>query len=355
MRQREKETMQPRTSLINSLRKTISTRLPATIVLLGTLALSIVVGAVGGTAQIINSIVTGGMWALMAVGPALVFGVMNIPQFAHGESFMVGAYVSYFVFSPIHKGLQDNPNAFLAFVAPLIAIITAGVAGFALGLFLEKTLFYPLRLMSKAGEWVMNAFLLTVGISFMLTNGTTLVLGANFRGIPRYWDAEPLTILGAPISMDRVMAFLIATVSIGALWFFLRQTRTGRAIRAVAQDETGAQMMGINLNFIYPLTFGLATALAAIAGASLLFLFQAYPTVGLNPLYLAWYVVMMAGLGNVAGAIVGGFVVGILQTATQQFAGVVWADVIPTVMMIAVLLIVPSGIFGSEVKGISER
>ncbi len=342
-------------SFVGSIRRIVSKRLPAMIVLLATLALSIVVGIVGGTAQIVNSIITGGMWALMAVGLALVFGVMNIPQFAHGESFMVGAYVSYFVFHPIRNALQDNPNPFLAFIAPLIAIAAAGVAGFILGLILEKVLFYPLRLMSKAGEWVMNAFLLTVGISFMLTNGTTLVLGANFRGVPRYWDAEPLTILGAPISMDRVMAFLIATGSIAALWFFLRQTRTGRAIRAVSQDEIGAQMMGINLNFIYPLTLGLATGLAAIAGASLLFLFQAYPTVGLNPLYLAWYVVMMAGLGNVVGAIVGGFVVGILQTATQQFAGVVWADVIPTVVMIVVLLIVPSGIFGSEVKGISEQ
>lgn len=87
----------------------------------------------------------------------------------------------------------------------------------------------------------------------------------------------------------------------------------------------------------------------------MLFLFQAYPTVGVSPLYLAWYVVMMAGLGNVAGAIVGGFIVGILQTATQQFAGVVWTDVIPTVVMIVILLVVPSGIFGTEVKGISEK
>jgi branched-chain amino acid transport system permease protein len=347
--------MQENKTVVRSLWRNMSKNPPATVVLLGALALTIVVGYVGGTAQIINSIVTGGMWALMAVGLALVFGVMNVPQFAHGESFMVGAYVSYFVFTPIHKGLENNPNAVLAFIAPLIAILAAAGAGFVLGLILEKTLFYPLRLKSKAGEWVMNAFLLTLGISFMMTNGTTLLLGANFRGVPRYWDAKPLKILGAPISMDRAMAFVIATVCIAALWFFLSRTRTGRAIRAVSQDEVGAQMMGISLNFVYPLTFGLATALAAIAGASLLFLFQAYPTVGLNPLYLAWYVVMMAGLGNVAGAIGGGFVVGILQTATQQFAGIVWSDVIPTVLMITVLLVVPSGIFGSEVKSISEQ
>jgi branched-chain amino acid transport system permease protein len=280
---------------------------------------------------------------------------MNVPHFAHGESFMVGAYVAYFVFNPIHQRLQENPNAFLASAAPFIGFIAAGLIGAILGVILERLLFYPLRLRSKAGEWVMNAFLLTVGISFVMTNGTTLVLGPNFLGVPRYWDVEPLEFLGARVSLDRIMAFVVALASIGALWFFLRRTRTGRAIRAVAQDEIGAQMMGINLNFIYPLTFALATAMAAVSGAGLLFLFQAYPTVGLQPLYLAWYVVMMAGLGNVVGAIVGGFIVGVLQTATQQFAGVVWVDVIPTIVMIIVLLVVPSGIFGSEVKGIQEQ
>lgn len=347
--------MEQKTSFVDSLRETISENLPATIVILGTVALAVVLGALGGVSQLINSVITGGMWALMAVGLALVFGVMNVPHFAHGESFMVGAYAAYFVFKPIHGSLQNNPNAFLSAVAPFIAMIAAGVAGLILGVILERLLFYPLRLRSKAGEWVMNAFLLTVGISFILTNGTTLVLGPNFRGIPRYWDAEPLQFLGARLSVDRIMAFIVAIASISALWFFLRRTRTGRAIRAVSQDETGAQMMGINLNFIYPLTFALATALAAIAGASLLFMFQAYPTVGLNPLYLAWYVVMMAGLGNVVGAIVGGFIVGVLQTATQQFVEVSWVDVIPTAVMIVVLLVVPSGIFGSEVKGVQEQ
>jgi branched-chain amino acid transport system permease protein len=326
----------------------------ASVVIISTVVLALATGLAAGPSQVINSIVTGGMWALLAVGLALVFGVMNVPHFAHGESFMVGAYVAYFVFSPIHQSLQENPNAFLAAIAPFLAMLVAGVAGLILGVILERLLFYPLRVRTKSG-WVMNAFLLTVGISFIMTNGTTLTLGPNFRGIPRYWDVEPLEFLGVRVAVDRIVAFFIAIASIAALWFFLRRTRTGRAIRAVSQDETGAQMMGINLNFVYPLTFALATALAAISGASLLFMFQAYPTVGLKPLYFAWYVVMMAGLGNVVGAIVGGFIVAVLQTATQQFVGIAWEDVIPTAVMIIVLLVVPSGIFGSEVKGVQEQ
>ncbi|MFO7742257.1 MAG: branched-chain amino acid ABC transporter permease [Anaerolineae bacterium] len=329
--------------------ESITENLPAAIVIAGTVILTIVVGIVAGPSQILNSIVTGGMWALLAVGLALVFGVMNVPHFAHGESFMVGAYAAYFVFNPINRALRENPNPVLGTVAPFLAILAAGVAGLVLGVILERLLFYPLRVRTKKG-WVMNAFLLTVGISFMLTNGTNLVLGPNFRGISRYWDVPPLRILGVAMAADRVVALFIALISIGALWFFLRRTRIGRAIRAVSQDELGAQMMGINLNFIFPLTFALATAMAAISGASLLFMFQAYPTVGLQPLYMAWYVVMMAGLGNVVGAIVGGFIVAVLQTATQQFFGISWADVIPTVVMIIVLLIVPQGIFGSKIR-----
>lgn len=336
------------------LRAILTRNKAAVVVLIGSLLLAIFLGMVTGPAQLINTFVTGGMWALLAVGLALVFGVMNIPHFAHGESFMVGAYIAYFVFTPIQKGLRANPNALLSALAPFAGILAAAVTGFVLGLILERLIFYPLRKNTKSG-WIMNAFLVTVGISFVMTNGATLILGPNFRGIPRYWNIAPVEMLGIRVSIDRLIALGIAILTIVALWLFLRNTRTGRAIRAVAQDESGAQMVGINLNFIYALTFALATATAALAGASLIFMFQAYPTVGLKPLYFAWYVVMLAGLGNIAGAAVGGFIVALLQTATQQFFGINWEDVVPTVVMAVVLILVPSGIFGSEVKGIQEQ
>ena len=161
--------------------------------------------------------------------------------------------------------------------------------------------------------------------------------------------------LGIRVTLDRMVAFAIALVVIGALWVFLQRTSTGRAIRAVSQDETGAQMVGINLDGIQTLTFSLATATAALAGAGLLFMYPAYPMVGLNPLYYSWYVVMLVGLGNVPGAILGGFIVALIQTATQQFFGISWINVIPTALMVVVLLVAPSGIFGSEVKGVQEQ
>lgn len=343
-----------RTMLKTSLFTRIKDNLPLTIVSIVSLILLIVIGIKGGASQILNTFVAGGMWALMAVGLALVFGVMNIPHFAHGESFMVGTYIAYFTYTPLLEALGESPAPILKTLAPFVGILAAGVVGTILGFIIERLIFAPLRHRTRSG-WVMNAFLLTVGISFVMTNGATLTIGPNFRGIPAYWDVPPIEILGARITVDRLVAFFISAIIIALVWFFLHRTRTGRAIRAVAQDETGAQMVAIDLDFIHTLTFSLSTATAAIAGATLLFMFQAYPTVGLKPLYFAWYVVMLVGLGNIAGAIVGGFIVALLQTTTQLFFTITWETVIPTVVMILVLLIAPSGLFGSEVKGIQEQ
>jgi branched-chain amino acid transport system permease protein len=341
-------------SFLENLAIQIKDNLPAFIVVLFSVILAVFIAIDAGPSQIANVVVTGGMWALLAAGLALVFGVMNIPHFAHGESFMVGTYVGYFVFTPLNEYLKDNPNAFLSFIAPVLGVIAAALFGFVLGAIIERLVFAPLRKRTRSG-WVMNTFLLTVGLSFILTNGTTLVLGAEFRGIPRYYDVAPIEFLGMRIAVDRIFAFAVAIITIAALTYFMQRTRTGRAIRAVSQDETGAQIVGINLGFIHTLTFSLATAMAARPGAALLFMFQAYPTVGLKPLYLAWYVVMMVGLGNVYGAVVGGFIVALLQTATQQYIGISWELVFPTVIMILILILVPSGIFGSEVKGVQEQ
>ncbi len=343
-------TMTARTSLASRLAEAKA----VVAVIAASLALALWLWVATGPSQLINSIITGGYLALLAGGLALVFGVMNIPQFAHGESFMIGASIAYFVFSPIDEYLAENPNAVLSAVAPFVAFAAAAVVGFIVGALIERFIFHPLRHRSQAG-WVMNTFLLTVGISFVIVNGATLTIGANFRGIPRYWDVEPVELLGTRVSVDRIVAFVIAMITIGLLWAFLRRTRTGRAIRAVSQDETGAELVGINLDFIHNLTFSLATATAALAGASLLSIFQAYPTVGVKPLYLSWYVVMLAGLGNIAGAIVGGFIVALLQSATQQFIGIAWEDVVPVIVMILLLIVLPSGIFGSEVKGVQEQ
>lgn len=304
---------------------------------------------------LINTVVTGGMWALMAAGLSLVFGVMNVVNFAHGELFMIGTLAAYFVFTPLSGALDENSPQLLVLLAPFLGIFASLIAGALLGVIMEVLVFRQLRKRTRE-QWVMNAFLLTVGISVILINGVQLIWGTNFKGITRYWDLPPIQFgPDVSVSVDRAVAFTLAMITMAIFWFFLRRTRTGRAIRAVAQDENGARMVGIDLNGIQVLTMSLSSALAALAGGSLLFLFPSYPTVGVKPLYIAWYVVIIAGLGNVAGALVGGFIVALLNTLTSYYIGVGWEDVIPTAFIMLILLVKPSGLFGSEVKGIHEQ
>ncbi len=323
-----------------------------------TIILSLVVAIVAtiyaGPFILVNTIVTGSMWALLAAGLSLVFGVMNVVNFAHGEFFMVGTLAAYFVYTPLTKYLQENPSPFLSAVSPFAGIFVSILIGALLGVIIEVLVFRQLRKRTKE-QWVMNTFLLTVGISVILINGVQIIWGTNFKGITRYWDVPPIQIGQVAVSVDRAVAFGLAMIVMALFWWFLRSTRTGRSIRAVSQDETGARMVGINMNNIQVLTIALSSALAALAGASLLFMFPSYPTVGLKPLYIAWYVVIIAGLGNVAGALVGGFVVALLGTLTSYLIGVGWEDVIPTAVIMLILLVKPSGLFGSEVKGVHEQ
>jgi branched-chain amino acid transport system permease protein len=321
---------------------------------IGIAVLVMVVVGIKYPSILVSTLATGGMWALMAGGLALVFGVMNIPNFAHGEFFMIGSLVAFTVFTPIQEELLKNPSTLLRALGPFPGMIIATIVGAVLGVVLEVVLFRPLRRRSR-DQWVMNTFLLTAGVSVVLVNGDQLLFGNDFRGITRYWDVPPLELLGVSVSVDRALVFVIALVTIAVFSVFLRNTRTGRAMRAVSQDETGAQMAGIDLNRIFMLTLGLSCGLASLAGASLLFMFPSYPSVGVQPLYLAWYVVILAGLGNVQGAVVGAFIVALLQTLTVYFIGVGWVDVLPTAFIIFILLFKPSGLFGSEVKGVWEQ
>lgn len=289
---------------------------------------------------LVAGLLRGGLYALMAVGLALVFGVMNICHFAHGEYYVLGAYAAYFAF--VTYGLN-----------PIPAILIAAVLSFFAGVITDRLLFYQLRKRSK-GEWVMNAFLLTAGLSVVLQNVYRLVFGMRYRGITSYWDTS-IEILGMTVSADRVMAFIIALLSIAGMWFYLQKTRTGRAIRAVSQDERGAMLVGIDLNRIQTLTFGLGSMLAGLGGASLLSLSPAYPYAGTKPLIASWFVVTIAGLGNVYGAIIGGFIVGLFESLSYFYLGQGWQEVASLGLLILILLFKPTGLFGTEIKSVWEK
>jgi len=289
---------------------------------------------------LVTGLLRGGLFALMAVGLALVFGVMNICHFAHGEYYVLGAYAAYFAF--VTYGMN-----------PMVAIIVAALLSLLAGAITDRLLFYPLRKRSK-GDWVMNAFLLTAGLSVVLQSVYRLVFGNRYRGITQYWHAT-FNIFGMTVAADRVMAFLIALAAIACMWFFLQRTRTGRAIRAVSQDERGAMLVGIDLDRIHTLTFALGSMLAGLGGASLLSLSPAYPMGGNKPLIASWFVVTIAGLGNVQGAIIGGFIVGVFESVSYFYLGQGWQEVASLGLLILLLLFKPTGLFGTEIKSVWEK
>ncbi|HKJ99064.1 MAG TPA: branched-chain amino acid ABC transporter permease [Desulfotignum sp.] len=303
---------------------------------------------------LVNTIVTGGMLALVATGLTLMLGVLNIPMFAHGEYFMIGSLTAYYIFTPISEFVLEHPESWLVTFGPLLAIIGALLGGAIAGAISEKLIFGPLRRRST-DNWVMNSFLLTVGVSVLLINLHQLIFGADFKGIIGYWQGMPISIGGAYISLDRALSFIISAVIVALFYLFMTYTRTGMAIRAVSQDITGAEIVGIDIEKIVLLTISLACALAAVAGGSLLFMIPSYPSVGLEPLYMAWFVVILSGLGNILGAVAGAFMVALLKVITVEYVGAGWDFVVPSALIMLILIFKPSGIFGSDVRGVLDK
>jgi branched-chain amino acid transport system permease protein len=326
----------------------------AGVTVIATIVIALLVTVDRGGYVLVNTIVTGGMTALVAMGLALTLGVLNIPMFAHGEYFMIGSLTAYYVFTPLKSIIDANAGSSLALWGPLITVVAAMLVGALAGVVSEVLVFRQLRQRSRE-NWVMNSFLLTVGLSVLMMNAHQLFFGADFKGITGYFSGMPINIMDVFISRDRAIAFVLAFVVVTAFWLFMTYTRTGRAIRAVSQDETGALIVGIGLNGIMMLTMALSCALAAIAGASLLFMFPAYPSMGLEPLYMAWFVVILAGLGNVLGAVMGAFMVALLKVMTVEYIGSGWDFVVPSALIIVILIFRPSGIFGSEVRGVLDK
>lgn len=284
---------------------------------------------------IISAILKGGMYILISMGLSLVYGVMRIPNFAHGEFYLIGAYCAY-----VALGLLGLPG--------FVAIIMAAVIGFLFGAVIERLTFNPLRKRSKS-DWSLNTFLVTAGISFVIQNIAQMIFSAEFLGVERIWQGS-IRIAGINVPMDRVIAFIIAIAVVLIFWLFLKKTRTGNAITAVSENEEGAMLMGVKINSIHTLTFGLSSMLAAIAGAALISITPAYPTMGMEPLYSAWFVVILVGLGNLEATIVGAFIVSFIESFSTYYVGAAWADAVSLSVIVIVLLVKPTGLFGKKVK-----
>jgi branched-chain amino acid transport system permease protein len=277
--------------------------------------------------HLVNGLVLGGTYALLGIGLTLIFGLMNLVNFAHGEFYTLGAYLTF-------AALALSGLNFFAAVAAAI------VLGALAGALCERVLLAPLR-----GQSIDTTMLVMIGLWIALQNGELLVWGGVAKSIPHPFPTAPLTL--GPVSIAPLRVFVVATALalIVAAWLVIQRTRLGRAMRATFQDRETAALMGVKIDRIHTATFAFGSALAAAAGALLGPVFLAYPSMGDLASLKAFSVVILGGLGNLAGATLGGLILGVAEELGAGYVSSGYRDAVGFVIIILVLLLRPSGLF----------
>jgi branched-chain amino acid transport system permease protein len=280
---------------------------------------------------VLDGILTGSLYALIAMGMALIFGVMRIVNFAHGAFLMLGMYATWVMFEQAH-------------INPYIGFIPTGVLLFAIGAAVYAGL---VRHVPVQAEFMI--ILLTLGVSLICVDSILLVFGADYHQLNFPLLGKNFR-LGSQISLNApwLISFGIALLAALGLYLFVMRTMFGRAARAIAQNPYSAPLMGINIHRVQAVTFGLGAAAAGIAGALLLPVFYLYPDVGHLFNLKSFLMVVMGGMGSIEGAAAAGLVLGVVESLTSLYWGNEWALVVDFVIFILVLSFKPSGIFGSQ-------
>jgi branched-chain amino acid transport system permease protein len=277
---------------------------------------------------LVGGVLLGGLYALMALGLALVWGVLNIVNLSHGALIMLGAYATYYLFT----GTGLDPFAAL----PITAIVL-----FVIGWLIQRGI---LNLVIRGPMF--NTLLITFGIEVILTYLAQLLFSADFRAINPPYAGNNFRVLGITIPLMQVLAFAIAIGLTVAMWLFLLHTRVGRGIRAASQNLVAARLYGVNPRSIYALTFGIGSALAGVAGGLYGTVSQINPYIGGPLTAKSFAIAIIGGLENPLGVIVGGLVLGIVESLTALYAGSTYRDVASFGVLILVLILRPTGLLG---------
>jgi len=276
----------------------------------------------------INGLLQGGIYSLISIGLTLIFGVTRIVNFAHGEFLMLAMYATFFLFQ-------------MAGIDPYVSILIVTPLLFVLGLISERLVIHPL-LNAPA---FMQIFA-TVGLSVALQNAALFFWKADYRSVKTAYSTQMIPAWGFLISFPRLITFIATILISWGLFLYLKKTYTGKAIRAVAQNRTASLLMGINIRKIYFFTFGLGTALVGIAGCILMPVYYVFPTVGGLFVLTAFVVVVLGGMGNMTGALVGGFIIGLVESYSGFFLATQLKEAVYFIIFIFVLLLKPSGLYG---------
>lgn len=280
------------------------------------------------TQAVINGILLGGLYACLAIGFSIVWGVMNLINLAHGSLIILGAYVTWLLST--RTGID-----------PFLTIPAAGASLFVLAYALQKVLIN--RIIEAP---VFMTLILTFGLDMVLINLSLALFTADLRSVPVAYSGQGLEIAGLRIPYVRIVVFVLAVALTVGLHLFLKHSRLGQAIRATAQNRRAASVMGIDTREIYALTFAIGGFMAGAAGALLAVIFAFSPVVGDTLTLNAFVVVLLGGLGSVPGALLGGTVLGVVESVASVLIGAAYRDAVSFGLLVLILVLRPQGLLG---------
>jgi len=283
--------------------------------------------------SIITGLLLGGIYAAYSAGFSLIFGVMGVVNIAHGELVMLGAFTSYWLYT-------------LGHIDPFLSIPFSAVSLFILGYMIQR--FIINRVVDAPP---IMSYICTFGIHLIIANLALRFWTADYRSITTPYCGSNLECAGMVLPYARLATFGMAILMIGGLYFLLRKTDIGRAIQATAQDREMARLMGVKANHVYAITFGLGAAITGVSGSLVSTYFVIYPQMGLSYTVTAFCVVVLGGMGYIPGALLGGLILGVLESLTATFWNAGMSSALTFFVLFLMLIFRPAGIMG---KGIVE-
>jgi len=284
--------------------------------------------------HLVNGISLGSVYAIIALGYSMVYGIAKMLNFAHGDVIMVGGYITFCATQ--YWGLS-----------PLVSVLAAVVVCTVLGVIIERLAYKPLRAASS-----LAVLITAIGMSYFLQNSAQLIWGANPKSFPSVINIPTLSLLDGQllISGETMVTVLANIVIMIALTIFTGKTKMGRAMRAVSEDKGAAELMGINVNATISLTFAIGSALAAVAGVLLCSAYPALmPTTGSMPGIKAFTAAVFGGIGSIPGALIGGLLLGVIEILGKAYVSTELGDAFVFAVLIVVLLVKPTGLLGKKV------
>ncbi|MDY0391231.1 MAG: branched-chain amino acid ABC transporter permease [Desulfobulbus oligotrophicus] len=291
--------------------------------------------------QLTNGLAVGGIYALIALGYTMVYGVLRLINFAHGDLFTIGAYLGLTLLTSL--ALTDYLSGFLG--VGLLALMVMGLVSI-IGILLERIAYRPLRESHR-----LSAVVSALGASIFFQNAIMLIYGAKYYVYPQdLLPNTPIFILGMPIPLMRILILLSSILMMVALYLFVQKTRIGTAIRATAIDQDAARLMGIDVNRVIMIVFCIGPALGGAAGMMVgIYYGQINFTMGWIYGLKAFTAAILGGIGNIPGAMLGGLLLGVIESLSSAYISMAWKDAIAFFVLILILIVRPTGLLGERV------